>query len=202
MADAKMVMELRGRTGAGVVDCKSALDEANGDMDKAIEVLKKKGAAKAAKKSAERKTSEGIIAVYLHHNKKLAAMVEIQCETDFVGRNPEFIEFGNDVAMQVAAMDPQFVSPESIPADVLEKQRQAFLAELVDDKKPEDIKVKIVEGKLAKWMSEACLTKQAFFKNEDITIEQLMTEKIAKIGEKIQIARMSRFEMSPPPATC
>lgn len=201
MADAKLVMELRNRTGAGVVDCKQALDEAGDDMDKAIEVLKKKGAAKAAKKT-DRTTSEGIIATYLHHNKKLAAMVEIQCETDFVARNPEFMEFANDIAMQVAAINPEYVSPEAIPAEIVEKMRQGFMAELVEDKKPDDIKAKIIEGKLNKWMSEICLTKQAFFKNEDLTIEQLMTEKISKIGEKIQITRMARFEMSPPPATC
>lgn len=201
MADAKLVMELRNRTGAGVVDCKQALDEAGDDMEKAIEVLKKKGASKAAKKT-DRTTSEGIIATYLHHNKKLAAMVEIQCETDFVARNPEFMEFANDVAMQVAAINPEYVSPESIPVEIMEKMRQTFLAELAEDKKPEDIKAKIIEGKLNKWMSEVCLTKQAFFKNEDITIEQLTTEKISKIGEKIQITRMARFEMSPPPATC
>jgi len=202
MADAKQVMELRNRTGAGVVDCKSALDEANGDMDKAIEVLKKKGAAKAAKKNAERTTAEGVIATYLHHNKRLASVVEVQCETDFVARNPEFIAFANDVAMQIAAMNPEYVSPEAIPAEIVEKQRQAFMAELVDDKKPEEIKAKIIEGKLNKWMGEICLTKQAFFKNEDQTVEQLMTEKIAKIGEKIQISRMVRLEMAPPPATC
>lgn len=201
MADAKMVMELRNRTGAGVVDCNAALDEAGNDMEKAIEVLKKKGAAKAAKKT-DRTTSEGAIATYLHHNKKLAAMVEVQCETDFVARNPEFIEFANDLAMQVAAINPEYVSPEMIPAEIVEKQRNAFLAELAEDKKPEDIKAKIVEGKLNKWYSDVCLTKQSFFKNEDITVEQLMTEKIAKIGEKITIARFVRYEMSPAPATC
>lgn len=201
MADAKMVMELRNRTGAGVVDCNAALDEAGNDMEKAIEVLKKKGAAKAAKKN-DRTTSEGAIATYLHHNKKLAAMVEVTCETDFVARNPEFIEFANDVAMQVAAIGAEYVSPETIPAEIVEKQRTAFLAELAEDKKPEDIKAKIVEGKLNKWYSDVCLTKQSFFKNEDVTIEQLMTEKIAKIGEKITIARFVRYEMSPAPATC
>lgn len=201
MADAKQVMELRSMTGAGVVDCQQALDEAGNDMQKAVEVLKKKGAAKAAKKS-ERSTAEGMLATYLHHNKRLASMVEIQCETDFVARNPEFVAFANDIAMQVAAMSPEYVSPETIPAELVAKQREAFLAELAEDKKPEEIKAKIIDGKLNKWYSEVCLTKQAFFKDEDRTIEQLMTELIAKIGEKIVIARFTRMEMAAASATC
>jgi len=196
MADAKLVMELRNRTGAGIVDCKSALDEAQDDMEKAIEVLKKKGALKAAKKTAERTTAEGVIATYLHHNKKLAAMVEIQCETDFVARNEQFIALANDIAMQVAAMNPEYVSPELIPAEILEAQRSVFMAELVEDKKPEDIKAKIIEGKLQKWYSDVCLTKQSFFKDEDHTIEELINANIAKIGEKIYIARFARFELT------
>lgn len=201
MADAKQVMELRRMTGAGVVDCQQALDEAGNDMQKAVEVLKKKGAAKAAKKS-ERSTAEGMLATYLHHNKRLASMVEIQCETDFVARNPEFVAFANDIAMQVAAMSPEYVSPETIPAELVTKQREVFLAELAEDKKPDEIKAKIIEGKLNKWYSEVCLTKQAFFKDEDRTIEQLMTELIAKIGEKIVIARFVRMEMAAASATC
>lgn len=202
MADAKMVMDLRNRTGAGIVDCKKALDEAGDDMDKAIEILKKKGAAKAAKKSAERTTSEGVVATYVHFNRKLASMVEVQCETDFVARNEEFIAFANDLAMQVAALNPEYVSPETIPTDIVEKQRASFAAEMAEEKKPEEIKAKIIEGKLAKWYTEVCLTKQSFFKDEDVTVEQLINEKIAKIGEKIIVARFARYEMSPAPATC
>jgi elongation factor Ts len=200
MADAKMVMDLRNRTGAGIVDCKSALDEAGGDMEKAIEVLKKKGAAKAAKKSAERTTAEGVVATYVHHNRRLASMVELQCETDFVARNEEFITFANEIAMQIAAFKPEFVSPESIPGEILSKQREIFSHEMADEKKPEDIKAKIVEGKLNKWFTEVCLMKQSFFKNEDVTIEQLVNEKIAKIGEKIVVARFTCYEMSAAPA--
>jgi elongation factor Ts len=196
MADAKTVMELRNRTGAGIVDCKQALEEAGDDMDKAIEILKKKGALKAAKKSAERTTAEGMIATYLHHNKRLASMVELQCETDFVARNQDFGTLANDIAMQIAAMNPEYVSPESIPQEFVSKQREIFLAELAEEKKPEEIKVKIVEGKLQKWYTEVCLTKQAFFKDEDQTIEELVNQKIATIGEKIVIARFARFEMS------
>jgi len=200
--DAKMVVELRNRTGAGMVDCKNALDEAQGDMEKAIEVLKKKGAIKAAKKSAERQATEGIVATYVHHNGKLAAMVELACETDFVARTDEFKELAVDIALQVAAMDPQFVSPETIPAEEVEKKRNEFLAELAEDKKPEDIKQKIVEGKLNKWYSDVCLTKQSFIKDEDKTIEQLLNEKIAKIGEKIAPTRFHRMQMAAPVQTC
>lgn len=195
MADAKQVMDLRNLTGAGMVDCKQALEEAGGDMEKAVEVLRKKGAAKAAKKSAERTASEGIIASYLHHTKKLAALVEVQCETDFVGRGEDFQNFANDVAMQVAAMNPEFVSPETIPAADVEKQRRLFTEEMASENKPEDIKAKIVEGKLNKWYADACLTKQQFFKDETKTIEQIMTELSAKTGEKIAISRFVRYEM-------
>ena len=202
MADAKLVMELRGRTGAGIVDSKNALDEAGGDIEKAIEVLKKKGALKAAKKTAERSTAEGIIATYLHHTKKLAAMVEIQCETDFVGRNSDFQTLANDIAMQVAAINPEYISPEEIPADILAKQREIFTAEVAGENKPEEIKAKIIEGKLQKWFSDVCLTKQAFFKEETMTIEDLVNAAIAKIGEKIVIKRMARMEMSAAPEVC
>jgi elongation factor Ts len=123
-------------------------------------------------------------------------MVEVQCETDFVARNPEFVQFASDMAMQVAAVNPLYVSPEAVPAEEVEKQRQAFLAELAEDKKPEDIKAKIVDGKLNKWYGETCLTKTALVKDEDKTVEQLMTELIAKIGEKIVIARFARMEMA------
>ena len=199
MIDSKLVMELRNRTGAGIVDSKTALEEAGGDMDKAIEVLKKKGAIKAAKKSAERTASEGVIASYVHHNGKLAALLELACETDFVARNEEFQKLAHELALQVAAMDPQYVSPETIPAEVLEQKKQEFLAEIAEDKKPEDIKQKIVEGKLNKWYSDVCLTKQAFIKDEDRTIEQLLNEMIAKIGEKIVPTRFTRMHMAPNP---
>lgn len=196
--DSKMVMELRNRTGVGVVDCKSALEEGGGDMEKAIEVLKKKGAIKAAKKSAEREATEGLIVSYVHHNGKLAALLELSCETDFVARTDDFKSLAMDLALQVAAMDPQYVSPETIPAEEVEKKRQEFMAEMADDKKPEDIKVKIIEGKLNKWYSDVCLTKQAFIKDEDQTIEQILSQKIAKIGEKIAPVRFSRMQMATP----
>ena len=194
--DAKMVAELRNRTGAGMMDCKIALEEANGNADAAIDVLKKRGAIKAAKKQAERSATEGLIATYVHHNGKLAAMLELACETDFVARNEEFRALANDLALQVAAMDPQFVSPETIPAEEVEKKRNEFLAEMADDKKPEDIKVKIVEGKMNKWYSDVCLTKQSFIKDEDVVVEKLIEALVAKIGEKIVPTRFHRMQMA------
>lgn len=188
-------------TGAGIVDVKNALDEAGGDMEKAIEVLKKKGAAKAAKKTSERTTAEGIVASYIHHNKKLGALVELQCETDFVARNEEFVQLANELAMHVAAIDPLYLSPELVPTNEFEKQQMIFKEEVAAENKPDDIKAKIIEGKMNKWYSEVCLTRQSFFKDEDKTVEQYVAEKIAKIGEKIAIARFVRFQMSPPQAT-
>lgn len=196
--DAKIVYELRNRTGAGIVDCKNALEEANGDIEQAIEVLKKKGAIKAAKKTAERQATEGLIASYVHHNGKLAAFVELACETDFVARTDDFRQLAQDLALQVAAMDAQYVTPEAIPAELVEQKKQEFLAEMAEDKKPEEIKLKIIEGKMNKWYSEVCLTKQSFIKNEEQTIEQLLNEKIAKIGEKIAPTRLMRMQMAAP----
>ncbi len=181
-----------------MVDCKVALDEAQGDIEQAIEVLKKKGAIKAAKKQSERTASEGLIATYVHHNGKLAAMVELACETDFVARTEDFKALADELALQVAAMDPTYVSPELIPAEVVEKKRAEFMAEMADDKKPEDIKAKIIEGKLNKWYSEVCLTKQTLIKDDNKTVEQLITEKVATIGEKIQPTRMMRMQMAAP----
>ncbi len=178
------------------MDCKVALEEAAGDAEKAIEVLKKKGAIKAAKKSAERQATEGLIATYLHHNGKLSAMIELSCETDFVARTEEFRQLAQDLALQVAAMDPQYVSPDLIPAEEVEKKKQEFLAELMNDHKPEEIKQKIIEGKLNKWYSDVCLVKQSFIKDEDKTIEQVINEKITKIGEKIAPTRFTRMQMT------
>ena len=196
MIDSKLVMDLRARTGAGVVDCKSALEEATGDMEKAVEILKKKGAIKAAKKQSARTASEGVIVSYVQHNGKLAALLELACETDFVARNDEFKALANDLALQVAAMDPTYVSPETIPMEEVEKKRQEFMAEVAG--KPEDVKQKIIEGKLNKWYSDVCLTKQAFIKDETKTIEQLLNEKVAKIGEKITPTRFVRMQIASP----
>ncbi len=202
MIDAKVVYDLRNRTGAGIVDCKKALEEAQGDADKAIEILKQKGAIKAAKKTAERTASEGLIVQYVHHNGKLAALLELSCETDFVARNEDFKALAQDLALQVAAMDPQYVSPDTVPADILEAKRAEFTAEIAGDNKPEEIKAKIVEGKMNKWFTEVCLMKQSFIKDEDKTIEQLVNELVAKIGEKIVPTRFARMQMQAPTQTC
>jgi len=197
MIDAKQVAELRAKTGAGMVDCKKALEESNGDEAKAIEILRVKGAMKAAKKNAERETAEGLVEAYVHANGKVGALVELQCETDFVARNPDFRALAHEIAMQVAAMAPTYVSPDQIPAGIVEKEKSIYLAELAEDKKPEEIKAKIIEGKLAKWYADICLLNQLWVKDDSKTIGQLIAEKVATIGEKIIVARFSRIELAP-----
>lgn len=196
MIDSKTVAALRATTGAGIVECKKALEEAGGDLQKAVEVLRKSGALKAAKKSAGRQTAEGVIHAYVHSNGKIGAMVELRCETDFVARTDDFKNLAHEIAMQVAATDPVWVSPDTMPAGEVEKIRAEFMAEPASDKKPDEIKSKIAEGKLAKWFAEVTLTRQPWVKDETKTIEQLVNEKIATIGEKIVIARFCRFQLS------
>jgi elongation factor Ts len=196
MIDAKIVADLRARTGVGIVDCKKALEEAGGNADQAVEILRKKGAAKAAKKSAERQAAEGLVDAYVHANGKVGAIVEVRCETDFVARNPEFKEFVHDIAMQVVAMGPRYVKAEDIPAEAAEKERSIFQEEVAGENKPDDVKQKIVEGKMNKWYAEVCLMNQAWIKDDSKTIAQLTEERIASTGEKIEIARFSRIELS------
>jgi elongation factor Ts len=199
MIEAKTVAELRAKTGAGMVECKKALVEAGGDMEKAIEVLKKSGALKAAKKSAERQTAEGIIHAYIHANGKVGSMVELQCESDFVARTDDFQALAHDIAMQIVATDPIWVSPETIPAGEVEKVRAEFMAELASEKKPDDIKAKIIDGRMNKWFAEVTLMNQLWVKDDTKTIAQLVNEKIATIGEKIVVARFCRFQLSAEP---
>lgn len=199
--DTTLIAELRDRTGAGVLDAKKALDEAGGDIEKAIQVLKDKGAIKAAKKS-DRSAHEGIIAAYVHHNGKLAALLELACETDFVARTDEFKALADDLALQVAAMNPEYVSPETIPAEEVEKRKAEFMKEMEGENKPDDIKEKIVAGKLEKWYSEVCLTKQEFIKDDTKTIEQLIQEKISTIGENIVPTRFRRLQLESAPSAC
>ena len=202
MADAKLVADLRAKTGAGMMACKKALDEAGDNMEKAMELLRTNGELKASQKSAERTTAEGIFVTYVHHNKKLAAMLELQCESDFVARNEDFVAFANDLVMQVAAMGPVYVSPDQIPEADLAKQKEMFMQEMANDNKPEDIKVKILQGKVDKWYNDVCLLKQDFFKDEEKTIEQMINEKIATIGEKIVVARFARWEIGSTSKAC
>nr|WP_107753473.1 translation elongation factor Ts [Carboxydocella thermautotrophica] len=194
MISAQAVKELRERTGAGMMDCKKALQETNGDMEKAVEYLREKGLAAAAKK-AGRIAAEGIVTSYIHAGGRVGVLVEINCETDFVAKTEEFQQLGKDIAMQIAASKPQYVRREEVPADVIEKEKQILRAQALNEGKPENIVEKMVEGRIEKFYKEVCLLEQPFVKNPDITIEQLIKEKIAKIGENINVRRFVRYEM-------
>ncbi len=189
---AEQVKELRDRTGAGIMDCKKILTEAEGNMDKAIELLKQKGMAKAAKK-AGRIAAEGLVEAYIH-NGKYGSLVEVNSETDFVATNDEFKSFVKDIAMHVAAAAPQYVKREDVPASVVEAEKKAQMEKAIAEGKPEAIAEKIVEGRMNKFYSEICLLDQPFVKDPDKTVGQLLTELIAKIGENIVIRRFVRFE--------
>jgi elongation factor Ts len=191
---AKEVKALRDRTGAGMMDCKKALQETNGDMEAAIDFLRAKGAAKAAKR-AEKAANEGTIGSYIHFGGKVGVMVELNCETDFVAKTDAFLDLAKDVAMHVAASNPVAVSPEDIPEDVVAREKQVFLEQVKNEGKPEHIAEKIVEGKLRKYFEESSLLKQPFVKDTDRTVEQLITEASAKTGEKITVARFARFQV-------
>ena len=191
---AQMVKELRERTGAGMMDCKSALAEVAGDLEKAVDVLRKKGLAAAAKK-AGRIASEGLVGAYIHAGGKLGVLVEINSETDFVARTDEFQDLVKDIAMHIAAAEPRFVRREEVDADLLERERAIYRDQAVATGKPANVVEKIVEGKLGKFFAESCLLEQPFVKNPDQTVGQLVQEKVAKIGENIQVRRFSRFKL-------
>lgn len=194
MADitAEQVKELRDRTGAGIMDCKKMLVEANGNMDRAIELLREKGMAKAAKK-AGRIAAEGLVEAYIH-NGKYGALVEVNSETDFVSNNEDFKTFVKDVAMHIAAVGPRYVRREDVPAEVVEAEKQTLKAQALNEGKPEAVVEKMVEGRINKFFSEICLLDQPFVKDPDITVGELQTNLIAKIGENIVIRRFARFE--------
>lgn len=187
------VAKLRELTGAGMMDAKRALEENGGDIEKAVDALRKSGAAKAAKK-AERVTAEGRIFSYTHGS-KLAVLVELMCETDFVARNEKFVELGQDLAMHIAASAPQYVSRDQVPADVVEREKAIYREQLTAEGKPADIVEKIIDGKLNKFYEDICLLDQKFIKDEDKTISQLMSEKIASIGENMRIGRFVRMQL-------
>ncbi len=191
---AKLIAELRSKTGIGMMECKKALVEADGDMDKAIEVMRKQGALKAAKKS-ERETNSGIVESYVHANGKIGVIVEILAETDFVAKNDEFKEFAHDVALHIAAMNPKYVSRDLVPAEVVDEEKKFVLPEIEKSGKPKEIQEKMLEGKISKFLDGMCLLDQPFVKNPDMKISDLLNEKILKIGEKIVISRFSRFEI-------
>ena len=189
---AEQVKELRDRTGAGIMDCRKILTQAEGDMEKAIQLLKEKGMAKAAKK-AGRVAAEGLVEAYIH-NGKYGALVEVNSETDFVATNDEFKQFVKDIAMHIAAAAPQYVKREDVPASIVNAEKEAQKQKALSEGKPEAIVEKIVEGRMDKFYSEICLLDQPFVKDPDKTVGQLLTELIAKIGENIVIRRFVRFE--------
>lgn len=191
---AAMVKELREKTGAGMMECKKALEEANGDIEKAIDILRARGAAKAAKR-AERETREGAIGSYIHMGGRIGVMVEVNCETDFVARTEAFQELVRDLAMHIAASSPLAITAEDIPAEIVERERNVYREQVKNEGKPENIWDKIVEGKLKKFFQENALLSQPFVKNPDQTVEQLITEVSAKTGEKIQVRRFVRYEL-------
>lgn len=193
MITADMVKQLRESTGAGMMDCKKALTDANGDMDKAVELLRERGIAKAGKK-AGRIAAEGVVDSYIHGDGRIGVLVEINTETDFAAKNEEFKAFVKDVAMQIAAAKPEYVRREEVPTDKVEKEKEILRAQALNEGKPEKIVDKMVEGRIDKYYKEVCLLEQPFVKDPDKTIQQLLTEKIATIGENISIRRFVRFE--------
>jgi elongation factor Ts len=196
MADisAAMVKELREATGSGIMDCKRVLAEADGNMEKAIELLRKKGLAKAAKR-AGRSTSEGIIHSYIHTGAKLGVLVEVNCESDFVAKTDDFVEFAKNIAMHIAAANPAGLTPEDVDKSVVEKEREIFRAQMLEEGKPANIIDKIVDGKVEKFYKEVCLLSQQYVKDPQKTIEEFLKETIGKIGENIQIKRFARFQI-------
>ena len=191
---AAMVKELREATGSGIMDCKNALGEADGDIKKAIDFLRKKGLAKAAKR-AGRSTSEGVIYSYIHTGAKLGVLVEINCESDFVAKTDGFIEFAKNIAMHIAAADPAGLVPEDIESSLIEKEKEIFRAQMLEEGKPEKIIDKIVEGKVEKFYKEVCLMSQQYVKDPQKTIDDVLKETISVIGENIQIKRFTRFKI-------
>lgn len=190
--DTTLITQLRAKTGAGIVDCKEALTESNGNLTKAEEILRKKGLKTVAKK-AGRSAKEGVIMSYIHAGGKVGVMVELNCETDFVARNEEFQALAKDIAMHIAASAPEYLRPEDVPPLVLEKEKEILRAQLKAEGKPEAMMDKIIEGKLAKFYEEHCLLKQVFIKDETKKIEDLLKEAIAKIGENIEARRFTRY---------
>ena len=189
---AKMVADLRNSTGAGFVDCKKALVEANGNVDEAITILKKKGVASAAKK-ADREASEGIVECYIHGAGRIGVMLELNCETDFVAKNSDFKQLARDICMHIAAANPMYVSREDVPEELVAKEREIAAAQA--EGKPQNAIEKIVEGKLDKWFQQICLMEQVYVKDQDKTIKDLLTSSIAVIGENMRIGRFARFQI-------
>lgn len=191
--DVQAVKALRDSTGAGMMDAKVALEEAKGDAEKALEILRKKGIAKAGKK-ADRETTAGLVESY-NHMGRVGSMVELACETDFVARTDDYKTLAHDLAMQIAASNPLYTNPADVPKDVIAKESEIFMAEAKEQGKPKDVLDKIAAGKLEKYYQEVCLIKQPFIKDPDRSVEDVLTEAIAKLGENIVIRRFARFEL-------
>lgn len=190
----ELIQQLRDRTGAGMLDCKKALEETNGDIEKAVEVLRKKGAAIAAKRSGNA-TAEGLVHAYIHPGSRVGVLVEINCETDFVARTEAIKQLAADLCLHIAALKPLYLSPEQVDPKFLEHERNLLKDQLTDSGKPEKIIEQIVEGKISKLYSEICLLQQPFVKNDQLTIDDLVKEVIAKVGENVRIKRFARFEL-------
>ncbi len=190
----QQIKELREATNAGILDCRKALENADGDFDKAVDYLREKGLATAAKRS-DREASEGVVELYSHGNGRVGVMVEVNCETDFVARSEAFRIFAHEVALQIAAAAPRFIRPEDIPEDVLEHEREIARNRAVEEGKPEAVLGRIIEGRLEKFKDEACLLRQAYIRDEDLTIEKLLMQNVAAIGENIIIRRFARWEL-------
>ncbi len=190
----ELVKDLRQRTGAGIVDCKAALQEASGSIEAAIDYLRKKGLATAAKK-AGRIATDGLVASYIHAGGKMGVLVEINCETDFVAKTEDFQGFVKNMAMHIAAANPQFIRREDVPPEVLEKEREIYRTQALDSGKPEKVIDKIVEGKLERFYSEACLLEQTYIKDSDLTVKEVLDGMIGKLGENIAIRRFARFQL-------
>ena len=194
MISASDVMALRERTGVGMMDCKKALNEANGDIEKAVEILRERGLAVAAKKSG-RVAAEGIVEAYIHMGGRIGVLVEVNCETDFVGKTPEFKAFVRDIAMHIAAANPQFIRKEEVSSELIEKEKEVLRVQALNEGKPEKIVDKMVEGRIEKYYKEICLMEQDFVKDTEKTIQGYITEHVAKMGENITVRRFVRYEM-------
>lgn len=190
----ELIAQLRARINSGILDCKKALEETNGDIEKAIELLRKKGIASAAKKM-ERATTQGVIDAYIHPGERLGVLVEVNCETDFVARNQEFRRFVHDIAMQIAATDPMAISREDVPPEKIEQEKKIYEEQLADANKPKPVIEKIVQGKLEKFFTDVCLLEQPFVKAPDKKVGDYLKEQIAKFGENIRIKRFIRFKL-------
>lgn len=193
--DTKIILKLRELTGAGMTDCKKALDENNGDIEKAIDYLRKKGEIKAAKKSSERTAGEGIIHAYIHAGGKVGVLLQLGCETDFVARNEMFQNLAHEIAMHIAAAQPVYIKPEDISSEEIEKEKSIYTEQLQAEGKSGEIVDKILTGKISKYYEDVCLLKQPFIKDDKKKVEQVIAEAIAKIGEKIEVVRFTRYQV-------